>query len=327
MKKVGLCLIMKDEGHIIERCLASVMPLVDFVLLVDTGSKDDTILRAAMYLTKSGKMYEIHQRAWVNFAHNRTEALALAHKHQEIDYFLMIDADEILEYDLSISIQEFKKSLTADTYDVKTKYGGVEYYRPTLTSNKYEQKYKGVLHEYLEVQGTRESVKGFYTIPVQDSARNKSNKFINDVMVLTEALKTEKDPFLISRYTFYLAQSYRDSGNLKSAIKKYLERAKMGYWNEEVFQSYYQAAYLMSTLPECYSPQEIIANYLFAYQASPARAESLYRLAVYCRVMNMLPLRKMFLDKAAKLPMPTSGLFLEGWIYETGIPNEISSYD
>jgi hypothetical protein len=37
-KTIGLCMIVKDEAHVILKCLESVRPLVDYVLVVDTGS-------------------------------------------------------------------------------------------------------------------------------------------------------------------------------------------------------------------------------------------------------------------------------------------------
>ena len=61
-------------------------------------------------------------------------------------------------------------------------------------------------------------------------------------MILEKALRTEQDPFLRSRYTFYLARSYRDAGDKEKALESYLKRAKFGYWDEEVFDSLYGAA-------------------------------------------------------------------------------------
>jgi glycosyltransferase involved in cell wall biosynthesis len=43
MKTISLCMIVKNESHVIERCLNSVKPLLDYVLIVDTGSTDNTI--------------------------------------------------------------------------------------------------------------------------------------------------------------------------------------------------------------------------------------------------------------------------------------------
>ena len=45
------------------------------------------------------------------------------------------------------------------------------------------------------------------------------------------------DPFLISRYTFYLAQSYRDCGEKEKALANYMKRAELGFWNEEIYVS------------------------------------------------------------------------------------------
>ncbi len=41
-KTIGLCMIVKDEAAVIERCLDSVRPLIDYVLIEDTGSTDRT---------------------------------------------------------------------------------------------------------------------------------------------------------------------------------------------------------------------------------------------------------------------------------------------
>ena len=43
-KKKTICLnmIVKNESQVIEKCLASVKPLIDYWVIVDTGSSDDT---------------------------------------------------------------------------------------------------------------------------------------------------------------------------------------------------------------------------------------------------------------------------------------------
>ena len=41
-KTITLCMIVKDEARVIERCLASVLPLIDNWVIVDTGSTDGT---------------------------------------------------------------------------------------------------------------------------------------------------------------------------------------------------------------------------------------------------------------------------------------------
>ena len=103
------------------------------------------------------------------------------------------------------------------------------------------------MHEFLEgPPGISTGVaNGFYVLSSRQGARSQDpEKYLKDVQILEVALATEHDEFLRSRYTFYLAQSYRDSGEAAKALPRYLERSELGYWDEEIFQSFYQAAKL-----------------------------------------------------------------------------------
>jgi glycosyltransferase involved in cell wall biosynthesis len=42
MKSIGLSMIVKNEMHVMRRCIESVLPILDYVLVVDTGSDDGT---------------------------------------------------------------------------------------------------------------------------------------------------------------------------------------------------------------------------------------------------------------------------------------------
>ena len=42
MPTIGLCMIVKNEAAIVTRCIESTRRLVDYVLIVDTGSTDGT---------------------------------------------------------------------------------------------------------------------------------------------------------------------------------------------------------------------------------------------------------------------------------------------
>src|SRR5262245_40841050 len=87
---VCLSMIVKDEAHVIRRCLDSVRPLIDSWVIVDTGSTDGTqdIIRTH-FADLPGELFE---RPWKDFAHNRTEALELA--RGRAGYVLVMDADD-----------------------------------------------------------------------------------------------------------------------------------------------------------------------------------------------------------------------------------------
>ncbi len=70
---IGLCMIVKNEVSVIERCLASVRPWLDFWLIVDTGSTDGT--QAKILEVMADMPGELHERPWRNFGANRTEAI------------------------------------------------------------------------------------------------------------------------------------------------------------------------------------------------------------------------------------------------------------
>jgi Glycosyl transferase family 2. len=78
MKTVCLNMIVKNEIHVIRRCLSAVKEFIDYWVIVDTGSTDGTQEAIREFMKDSPG--ELHERPWCNFAHNRNEALDLARK-------------------------------------------------------------------------------------------------------------------------------------------------------------------------------------------------------------------------------------------------------
>lgn len=327
---VTLCMIVKDEAHVIERCLSSVLPVIDYWVIVDTGSTDGTQQKIKDFFDRNGIKGELHQSTWTDFGTNRSEALAYAQKTGH-DYSLMIDADEILVFDPGFDPKALKASLTADLYNVFAIYGQTKYHRPQLTSNKKRFYYRGILHEYVDCHDpieTRDFVRGFINTPIQDGNRSKaSDKYARDAVVFENALasgKVEEKDF--NRYHFYLAQSYRDSSQWEKALDAYLKRASLGGWNEEVFYSYYQAGRIMEILKKEFD--EIIRMYFQAYQVAPWRAESLWAAARLCRNYCRWDQAYRFAKTALKIRYPEGALFVGQGIYEWAILDEfaISAY-
>lgn len=95
---ICLSMIVKNEAHVIERCLNSVKPFIDSWVIMDTGSTDGT--QEVIEQCMKGIPGELHNRTWVNFAHNRNESLKIA--LQKADYVLIMDADDYLEFDSTL---------------------------------------------------------------------------------------------------------------------------------------------------------------------------------------------------------------------------------
>ena len=91
MKTICLVMIVRNEAAVIRRCLESVKPLIEHWVICDTGSTDDT--PEAIRQTLSGIPGTMHQVPWVDFGHNRTEALKLA--RGKADYHLLIGDEEV----------------------------------------------------------------------------------------------------------------------------------------------------------------------------------------------------------------------------------------
>ena len=99
MPTIGLCMIVKNEAAIVTRCIESTRRLVDYVLIVDTGSTDGTQELIRSFPRETDLQGVVVEQPWQDFAFNRTSALAKLREHQEIDYALIMDADDLVVYD------------------------------------------------------------------------------------------------------------------------------------------------------------------------------------------------------------------------------------
>ena len=95
MKTIALCMIVKNESQLILRCLESVRSIVDYVLIEDTGSIDGTQSIIREYLEHENLPGEVFDEPWRDFSYNRSVALARLREKAQVDYALIIDADDV----------------------------------------------------------------------------------------------------------------------------------------------------------------------------------------------------------------------------------------
>src|SRR5690606_33257698 len=93
MQREGLscCIIAENEGDRIARCIEAVRGIVDEVVVVDSGSKDDTVAKAEALGAR------VIYNAWVGYGPQKRFAEDCAQN----DWILNLDADEIVTPELA----------------------------------------------------------------------------------------------------------------------------------------------------------------------------------------------------------------------------------
>ena len=312
---VCLCMIVKNEDHVIRRCIASLLPLIDAWVIVDTGSTDGTqqTIRSLLQHLPG----ELVERPWVDFARNRTEALDLA--QGRASYFLILDADEVLEFAPGFQFP----TLEADAYDFVIRSGGLHYYKTQLVRDGVQWRYEGVLHEYITTDApfSRARLAGIETLRIPDGARARDPlTYRKDALLLEGALL--RDP-QNARYMFYLAQSYADAGEPDLSIDRYRRRVAMGGWPEEVWFAQYQIARLMEGKHDDWP--KVMEEHLAAFGIRQDRAEPLFRIGVHYQSLRQFAVAHLFLERAFRIPYPEADLlFVEREVYDYLIPLEYS---
>lgn len=307
---IGLMMIVKNEAHVIRRCLASVRPFVDWWVIADTGSTDGTpdVVRDAM----AGVPGEVVDRPWVDFGHNRQEVLELArasrHRGPD-DYALWIDADEQL-----VDLPAERPTLRAPGYQLPVSFSGLRYARLCLIRLDQPWRWVGPVHEYLDNPDAEVLDLAAPTVLVtHDGARSQDpDTYRRDAALIEKALATDPDN---PRLQFYLAQSWRDAGEPARALAAYDVRiANPHGWYQEQWHARYQRARMLELLGR--PTAEVVDAHLDAYHHRPTRAEPLVEAARLERARKRFEVAVLYATRATQIPMPPlDDLFVETTAY------------
>lgn len=310
-KKICLCMIVKNESKIIQRCLESCKPILDYISICDTGSTDNTIEIINNFCKENNIIGKVHNHVWKNFGHNRTLSYVTAKEtFPDADYCLLIDADMSLKILPGFN----KSSLDAGGYLVAQQGGSLYYFNTRLLGMKFNWRCVGVTHEYWSAENPLCVSKQLTTLEMDDFGDGgaKADKFERDIRLLTQGLIDEPKN---ERYMFYLAQSYHDTGQYGNAIKWYRKRIAMGGWFEEVYYSYYRIARCKLGMKRSWG--EIQQAYEEAHKYLPSRMEPVFEIGKYYQENEKYPEAYKWLTKASKIPFPSDQvLFLFKDIYE-----------
>ena len=153
MITISLCMIVKNEEEVLDRCLSSIADLMDEIIIVDTGSTDRTKEIARRYTSK------IYDFTWTgNFADARNYSFSKA----SAQYIYCADADEVLDAENHAKFLLLKKGLLPEIDIVQmyycnqlsynTIYNYDKEYRPKLYKRLRTFTWVNPIHETVQIQ-------------------------------------------------------------------------------------------------------------------------------------------------------------------------------
>lgn len=153
MSSISLCMIVKDEEDVIERCLNSVKDLVDEIVIIDTGSTDSTKDIVKKFTDN------IYDFKWIDdFSKARNYSFEKATK----EYIMWLDADDIILDDDRTCFKQLKDNLSSEIDMVIMKYNVAFdndgkptyiYNRERLMKRSRGYKWIGEIHEVIPQSG------------------------------------------------------------------------------------------------------------------------------------------------------------------------------
>lgn len=254
---VSLCMIVKDEELVLARCLASVKDLVDEIIIVDTGSTDQTREIAKDF---GAKVYEY---AWNDdFAAARNYAFSLATQ----EYQMWLDADDTIEpKDREILRQTLQNlDLSIRTVSMPYHLGVDEAGRASFSFNRNRIvrrdcgfTWHGAVHEYLEVSGK--------SIHCEAAVTHRKEKAYTDRNLQIYRRREKRGETFSTRDLYYYGNELRDNAFYEEAITYYEKFLDTGRgWVEDRINACLK-------LSDCY---------LHLYERDKA-LQALYRSMVY----------------------------------------------
>lgn len=212
MGSISLAVMVRDDAARLQRCIESVKHAVDEVVVLDTGSKDDTVAVAKAAGAKVG------EAPWDgSFSSGLNKLL----KEVKTDWTLRLDSDEWFENDPTTALQEAVASSNHYGFRIvrrdilpDSRYKEISIFR--LWRTHPELRYEGLVHENI----TNESIsKAFPGLSVQslplwfwhDGYADQANgKLSRNIKLLEEELRERPNqPY----YRAMRAVMYRDLGD------------------------------------------------------------------------------------------------------------------
>lgn len=313
MNTISLCMIVKNEEPVIERCLASISDIVDEIIVVDTGSTDRTKEIVHSFTTS------IFDFEWIDdFSAARNFAFSKASQ----DYILWLDADDVLLEEDRLKLLALKETLSPAVDSVtmlyhlgSDEYGNVTFSlrRNRLVKRERAFRWMGPVHEYLEVYGQviHSDIAVTHLGSDQDSDIGRNLRIYQKRETAGEAF-TPRD-------LFYYANELKDHRQFEKAID-YYERflhTEKG-WIEDVLTA-------CGKLSDCYyelgKGQLALAASVRSLQYTSPRAEFCCRIGYHFLENHQYDTAIFWYKLATQLELPADYMGFHHPSYSTWLPH------
>jgi glycosyltransferase involved in cell wall biosynthesis len=220
MPRLSLTMIVKNEGKYLDECLASAKDIADEIIVVDTGSTDNTIEIAKKYNA------QVYNFKWVDdFSAARNYALSKSTG----EWILYLDADERVDSNSLAELKRIKNSSEKAGYYCTVKSidnennrdNSMRYIR--LFRNIEGISFSGKVHEQITCSLTEKGIKLFnsnilithlgYNIPAEE----KKVKAERNLKLLLDEFEKDKSGY----YAFQMANTYSIIENIADSAKYY----------------------------------------------------------------------------------------------------------
>lgn len=317
------CLMMiKNEEDTIISSLISVKNYIQSLIIYDTGSTDNTIKLITDFCEQNNLILRLKEEEFINFGESRNRALQFAESFDNIDYLLLMDANDILDNG------ETLLKLCADKKDSKeTGFYLVQQWHNsnTNTNNTYYNirliklnrgwRYIGSVHEYINNDNEIPERNDYHIVLKQERSKEIEKSFRRlrtDKQILLQSLEIEPNN---SRNIFYLAQTCYCLKEYDDAFKNYLLRTTLNSgFLEEIFYSFMRCGDIIAIQGGNWN--DSMTYYMKAYELEQ-RAEPLVRIAQYYITKEKWLISYSFLSVACRLEYPiNSMLFVDKNVYD-----------
>lgn len=225
-------MIVKDEEELLGNCLMSIKDVVSEIIIVDTGSTDNTTSIAESFGASL-----IHHPWQNDFSAARNAGLV----HATGDWILFLDADEELNPDSVDEIKRLSEYKDADGFFLKVynhfgQKGKEASINPAIRmfKNREEYRFSGAIHEQIaeDIQKNKPEARFVMTDVIidhygyQEEIRAKKNKIERNITLLKKELEKNPDnPF----HLYNIGIEYMQLNDYDKALQSFrMSRKRVG---------------------------------------------------------------------------------------------------